>query len=59
MMYDMDYRNNAFFKIRNYESNGLYQNDSVIWTFETGKYPLNIREIRKMVAKMKDNLGYE
>lgn len=59
MMDDMDYRNNAFFKIRNYESNGLYQNDSVIWTFETGKYPLNIREIRKMVAKMKDNLGYE
>lgn len=59
MMDDMDYRNNAFLKIRNYESNGLYQNDSVIWTFETGKYPLNIREIRKMVAKIKENLGYE
>ena len=34
MMDDMDYRNNAFFKIRNYESSGYYQNDSLIWTLK-------------------------
>ncbi|MBO4477067.1 MAG: hypothetical protein J5757_01930 [Lachnospiraceae bacterium] len=58
MMDDMDYRNNAFLKIRKYESAGLYQHDSVIWTFETGKYPLNTREIRKMIKTLKDTLGY-
>ena len=59
MMDDIDYRNNAFQKLRNYESNGLYPYESVIWTFETGKYPLNTKEIRKMVKKLKQDLGYE
>jgi hypothetical protein len=59
MMDDIDYRNNAFLKLRNYEANGLYPYDSVIWTFETGKYPLNTREIRKMVKKLKCSLGYD
>jgi len=59
MMDDIDYRNNAFLKLRNYEANGLYLYDSVIWTFETGKYPLNTREIRKMVKKLKCSLGYD
>jgi len=58
LMDDMEYRNNAFSKIRKYESNGLYQQDSLIWTFETGKYPLNIKDIRKMVKRMKTELGY-
>ena len=58
MMDDMDYRNNAFSKIRKYESNGLYQHDSLIWTFETGKYPLNIKDIRKMVKRIKTDIGY-
>ncbi|MBQ9233672.1 MAG: hypothetical protein IJ167_06520 [Lachnospiraceae bacterium] len=59
MMDDMDYRNNAFNKIRNYESSGFYQHDSLIWTFETGKNPLNTKEIRKMILKLKKSLGYD
>ncbi len=59
MMDDIDYRNNAYLKLRNYESNGLYPFESIIWTFETGRYPLNTKEIRKMVKKLKNTLGYE
>lgn len=59
MMDDMDYRNNAFNKIRNYESSGYYQHDSLIWTFETGKNPLNTKEIRKMILELKKSLGYD
>ncbi len=59
MMDDMEYRNNAFMKLRNYESSGLYPYESVIWTFETGKYPLNTKEIRKMIKKINHELGYE
>ena len=58
MMDDMDYRNNAILKIRKYESNGLYQYDSVIWSFETGSNPLNTRETRKMIKRLKKKLGY-
>ena len=59
LMDDMDYRNNAFSKIRNYEASGYYQHDSLIWTFETGKYPLNTRVIRKMIYDLKKSLGYD
>lgn len=59
IMDDADYRNNAFLKLRNYEETGLYPFESVIWTFETGKYPLNTKEIRKMVKNLKTTLGYE
>lgn len=59
MMDDMDYRNNAFMKLRSYEASGLYPYESVIWTFETGKYPLNTKEIRKMVKNLKQELGYK
>lgn len=59
MMDDVDYRNNAFMKLRSYEASGLYPYESIIWTFETGKYPLNTKEIRKMVKKLKIALGYE
>ncbi|MBR5658794.1 MAG: hypothetical protein IKX10_05305 [Lachnospiraceae bacterium] len=58
MMDDMEYRNNAFLKIRKYESAGLFQHVSLIWTFETGKYPLNTREVRKMLKNLKTTLGY-
>ncbi len=59
IMDDMDYRNNAFTKIRNYESGGFYQHDTLLWTFETGKYPLNTRDLRNMLKRMKKKLGYE
>lgn len=59
MMDDVDYRNNAFFKLRNYEANGLYPYESIIWTFETGKYPLNTKDIRKMVKNLRITLGYK
>lgn len=58
MMDDEEYRNKAFLKIRRYESNGLYQSDSLICTFETTKFTLNIRDIRKMILQMKVRLGY-
>ena len=58
MMDDIEYRNNAFYKIRQYESSGLYQYESVIWTFETGNFPLNTRNLRKMIKGLKETLGY-
>ncbi len=58
MMDDIDYRNNAFLKIKNYEASGFYQHDSMIWTFETSRYPINTKEIRKMIIGIKETLGY-
>ncbi|MBR5657981.1 MAG: hypothetical protein IKX10_01115 [Lachnospiraceae bacterium] len=58
MMDDMDYRNNAFSKIRKYEASGLYRYDSFIWTFETGKNPIETKVIRKMAKELKTKLGY-
>ena len=58
MMDDRDYRDEALLKIREYEANGLYQHNSVIWTFESGKYPINTRDIRKMIKNLCDALGY-
>ena len=58
MMDDIEYRNNAFLKMRKYESSGYYQHDSMIWTFETGNHPLNIKEVRKMIAMLKQKFGY-
>lgn len=57
MMDDKEYRDDAFMKIREYEESGLYQYDSVIWTFETGRYPLNTREIRAMIKTLKPILA--
>ena len=56
MMDDREYRDNAFIKMREYEESGFYQFDSVIWTFETGRYSLNIRDIRKMIRTLKERL---
>ena len=42
-----------------YESSGIYQHDCLILTFETSKYPLNTKEIRRMIIKMKNSLGYD
>lgn len=58
MMDDIDYRNNAFLKIKNYEASGFYQHDSMIWTFETSRYPINTKGIRKMIIGIKETLGY-
>lgn len=52
MMDDIEYRNNAFLKLREYESNGYYQGVNLIWTFETTKSPLNTRNIRNMISKI-------
>ena len=59
MMDDADYRNNAFLKIRKYEENGFYQHDRLIWTFETGKQPLNTKVLRKMIMQLAKKLGYK
>ncbi len=58
MMDDIEYRNGAFLKIRNYEESGLFQHGSLIWTFETSKYPLNTRYIRNMIIAMKEKYRY-
>lgn len=58
MMDDVEYRCNAFSKIKNYESNGLYQFDSVIWTFETTRNPINTWTLRKMAGVLRKKLGY-
>ena len=58
MMDDIDYRNSAFVKIREYENNGLYQYDSMICTFETLKYPLNTKSIQGMIESLRKKLGY-
>ena len=58
MIDDIEYRNNDLYKIRQYESSGLYQYESVIWTFETGNIPLNTRNLRKMIKGLKETLGY-
>jgi len=59
MMDDADYRNNAFGKMRKYEESGIYQQDRLIWTFETGKYTLNTRDLRSMIKQLRNRLGYE
>ncbi|MBO4476752.1 MAG: hypothetical protein J5757_00330 [Lachnospiraceae bacterium] len=56
MMDEMDYRNNAFLKIRKYES--TFRRSSLIWTFETERFPLNTKAIRNMVSDLKADLGY-
>ncbi len=58
MMDDIEYRNNAFFKIREYEASGLYQMESMLWTFETSKYPINVNSLRKMLKSLGEELGY-
>ena len=57
-MDDIEYRNNAFAKIREYENCGLYQNDSLICTFETLRYPLNTKSLRGMIRSLRNKLGY-
>ena len=59
MMDDMDYRNDAFLKIRKYEECGFYQYDRLVWTFETGKQPLNTKVLRRMIIQLAKTLGYE
>ncbi len=58
MMDDREYRDDAFLKIREYEANGYYQPDSVIWTFESSKYPVSTREIRRMIRTLGNTMGY-
>ncbi len=54
MMDDVEYRNNAFLKIRKYEESGLFQHDSLIWTFETSKYQISTKFLRKMITGLRE-----
>jgi hypothetical protein len=58
MMDDIEYRNNAFGKIRLYESNGFYQGVNFIYTFETVKYPINSRNLRNMLITFQNRKSY-
>ena len=59
MMDDMDYRNDTFLKMRKYEECGFYLYDRLIWTFETGKLPLNTKVLRRMIIQLAKILGYD
>jgi len=52
MMDDVEYRNTAFAKIREYEANGYYPGVNLIITFETSKYPIDVNAIRKMIKEI-------
>ena len=58
MMDDKEYRDEALLKMREYEASGYYQFDSAIWTFESGKCPMNTRLIRNMIKNLRGTLGY-
>ena len=58
MMDDIEYRNNAFGKIRLYESNGFFQGVNFIYTFETVKYPINSRSLRNMLITFQSRKSY-
>lgn len=58
MMDDREYRDDALMKIREYEASGFYQYDSVIWTFESSRTPVNTRDIRNMIKSLHRILGY-
>lgn len=58
MMDDREYRDDALMKIREYEASGFYQYDSVIWTFESSRNPVNTRDIRNMIKSLRRILGY-
>jgi hypothetical protein len=58
MMDDIEYRNNAFGKIRLYESNGFYLGVNFIYTFETVKYPINSRSLRNMLITFQSRKSY-
>ena len=58
MMDDREYRDEALMKIREYEASGFYQFDSIIWTFESSKNPMNTRGIRNMIKSLSCILGY-
>ena len=52
MMDDADYRNKAFAKIREYETNGFYQGLNFICTMETGRFPINTKSLDNMVQRV-------
>lgn len=58
IMDDIEYRNNALLKIRKYELEGIFQYDSIIYSFESGRNPLNTKSVRKMISMLREKLGY-
>ena len=52
MMDDIEYRNNAFNKIRDYESNGYCQGVNFVWTWETSKLPINTKAVDCMAQEL-------
>ena len=49
MMDDIDYRNDALRRIRDYEAAGIFPGDNLIITYETGRLPLNQRIIKQKI----------
>ena len=49
MIDDTEYRNNAFLRIRDYESNDIFPGDRLILTAETYKIPLNTAVIEQHI----------
>lgn len=49
MMDDPEYCNDALERIRMYQRNDIFPGDSLILTHETGRHPLNVRNVEKLV----------
>ena len=49
MMDDPDYMEKTIHKIRTYAKNDIIQGVNLILTFETGRIPLDPREIQKLI----------
>lgn len=51
MMDDERYSQKAILKIESYERNGIFPGEKLLLTFETSKYPLNIKLVEQMITK--------
>lgn len=49
MMDRDDYARNAISKIKSYESNGIFQGDKILYTFETSINSINMANFERMI----------
>lgn len=52
MMDDMDYVDTALFKLNSYEMNGIYLGINLFITYETGRKPLNTKNLEEMFRQL-------
>ena len=52
MMDDMEYVNNAIYKLNTYERNGIYLGVNLYITYETSRKPLNVKSLDNMIKEV-------